>query len=45
MEELQCTLLEADILISSTGATEFVIDFELMQFVERLRKGKPIIYG
>ena len=42
MDELQCALLEADILISSTGSTEFVIDFELMQFVERLRKGKPL---
>ena len=29
-------------LISSTGATEFVIDYEMMQYVERLRKGKPI---
>lgn len=42
MQELQCTLLEADILISSTGSTEYVIDYELMQFVERLRKGKPL---
>lgn len=42
MDELQCALLEADILISSTGATEYVIDLELMQFVERLRKGKPL---
>ena len=42
MRELQCVLLEADILISSTGATEYVIDYDLMQFVERLRKGKPI---
>ncbi|MEK4486632.1 glutamyl-tRNA reductase [Psychrobacillus sp. FSL H8-0484] len=42
MDELQCALLEADILISSTGATEYVIDFELMQFVDRLRKGKPL---
>ncbi|MBF4500845.1 glutamyl-tRNA reductase [Savagea sp. SN6] len=42
LTELQCTLLDADILISSTGATDYVIDFELMQFVERLRKGKPI---
>lgn len=42
MQELQCMLLEADILITSTGATEYVIDFELMQFVERLRKGKPL---
>ncbi|MFC7684518.1 glutamyl-tRNA reductase [Ureibacillus sp. GCM10028918] len=42
MQELQCILLEADILISSTGATDYVIDFELMQYVERLRKGKPL---
>ncbi|QUG42262.1 glutamyl-tRNA reductase [Psychrobacillus sp. INOP01] len=42
MDELQCALLEADILISSTGSTEFVIDYELMQFVERLRKGNPL---
>ncbi|MFX3674565.1 MAG: glutamyl-tRNA reductase [Paenisporosarcina sp.] len=42
MQELQCSLLEADILISSTGSTDFVIDLELMQYVERLRKGKPL---
>ncbi len=42
MKELQCALLEADVLISSTGAAGFVIDYELMQFAERLRKGKPI---
>ena len=41
IQELQCTLLEADILISSTGSTEYVIDKELMEFVERMRKGKP----
>jgi len=42
LQELQCALLEADILISSTGSTEFVIDLELMQYVERIRKGKPL---
>ncbi|MGI2326442.1 glutamyl-tRNA reductase [Planococcus sp. YIM B11945] len=42
MSELQCALLDADILISSTGATDFVIDLELMQFIEKLRKGKPL---
>jgi len=42
LDDLQCTLLDADILISSTGATDYVIDFELIQFVERLRKGKPL---
>lgn len=42
MDELQCTLLEADILISSTGATEYVIDYELMKYVSRMRKGEPL---
>lgn len=42
MQELQCMLLEADILISSTGSSDYVIDFELMEYVERLRKGKPL---
>jgi glutamyl-tRNA reductase len=42
MSQLQCALLEADILISSTGATDYVIDFELMEYVEKLRKGKPL---
>ncbi|MEO4052105.1 glutamyl-tRNA reductase [Solibacillus sp. CAU 1738] len=42
MQELQCTLLEADILISSTGSTEYVIDYELMQYVASLRKGQPL---
>ncbi|WP_299510765.1 glutamyl-tRNA reductase [uncultured Rummeliibacillus sp.] len=42
MQELQCVLLEADILISSTGATDYVIDFDMMQYVEHLRKGKPL---
>ncbi|SKA90937.1 glutamyl-tRNA reductase [Sporosarcina newyorkensis] len=42
MQELQCLLLEADILISSTGSTDYVIDYELMEFVEKLRKGKPL---
>jgi glutamyl-tRNA reductase len=42
MNELQCALLDADILISSTGATDFVIDLELMQHIEKIRKGKPL---
>ena len=42
MDELQCTLLEADILISSTGAKDYVIDYELMKFVSRMRKGEPL---
>ena len=42
MNELQCCLLEADILISSTGATDYVIDYELMQYVSKMRKGDPL---
>lgn len=42
MGELQCALLEADILVSSTSATDYVIDYDLMKYVERLRKGNPI---
>lgn len=42
IEELQCALLEADVLISSTSATEYVIDYQLMKYVERIRKGNPL---
>jgi glutamyl-tRNA reductase len=42
LQELQCALMEADILISSTGANEFVITKEMMADVERVRKGKPL---
>ncbi|UII55070.1 glutamyl-tRNA reductase [Cytobacillus spongiae] len=42
LQELQCALTEADILISSTGAKEFVITKDLMSNVERLRRGKPL---
>ncbi|MER2000309.1 MAG: glutamyl-tRNA reductase [Lysinibacillus sp.] len=42
MNELQCCLLEADILISSTGATDYVIDYDLMQYVAKIRKGDPL---
>lgn len=38
MDELQCILLEADILISSTGATDYVIDYALMKDVAKFRK-------
>lgn len=40
--ELQCALMEADILISSTGAKEFIVTKETMSFVEKMRKGKPL---
>ncbi|WP_088007262.1 glutamyl-tRNA reductase [Indiicoccus explosivorum] len=42
LQELQCALLEADILISSTGAKDYVIDADMMALVEKLRKGKPL---
>lgn len=42
MNELQCALVEADILISSTGAKEFVITKDKMANVEKMRKGKPL---
>jgi glutamyl-tRNA reductase len=42
LQELQCALVDADILISSTGANDFVITKEMMAQVEKLRKGKPL---
>ncbi|APH04200.1 glutamyl-tRNA reductase [Bacillus weihaiensis] len=42
MNELQCGLVEADILISSTGAKDFVVTKELMSHVEKMRKGRPL---
>ncbi|MDP4087499.1 MAG: glutamyl-tRNA reductase [Bacillota bacterium] len=42
LEELQTSLIEADILISSTGAKDFVITKDMMVKVEKMRKGKPL---
>ncbi len=42
LAELQCALIDADILISSTGAKEFVITKDMMANVEKMRKGKPL---
>ncbi|GHH97209.1 glutamyl-tRNA reductase [Neobacillus kokaensis] len=42
IDELQKSLIEADILISSTGAKDFVITKDMMSFVEKKRKGKPL---
>lgn len=42
MNELQCALMEADILISSTGANEYVITKEMIEHVNKLRKGCPL---
>ncbi|MBN8250595.1 glutamyl-tRNA reductase [Priestia flexa] len=42
LSELQCALIEADILISSTGASTFVVSKDMMKQVERMRKGRPL---
>ncbi|MEH6940998.1 glutamyl-tRNA reductase [Bacillus sp. JJ722] len=42
LRELQCALVEADIVISSTGAKDYVITKDLMSYVEQMRKGRPI---
>jgi glutamyl-tRNA reductase len=42
LDELQSSLMDADILISSTGAKEFVITKDMMANVEKKRKGKPL---
>lgn len=42
ISELQCSLVEADIVISSTGSDNFVIMKETMEQVEKMRKGKPL---
>ncbi|MCK1991726.1 glutamyl-tRNA reductase [Peribacillus muralis] len=42
LQELQCALVEADILITSTGSKELLVTKEIMTFVNKLRKGRPI---
>jgi glutamyl-tRNA reductase len=42
LDELQKTLVEADILISSTGSKGFVITKPLMEKVEKQRRGNPL---
>ncbi|CAM3748102.1 glutamyl-tRNA reductase [Mesobacillus zeae] len=42
LKELQCALVECDILISSTGAEGYVITKDMIDSVEKLRKGKPL---
>jgi glutamyl-tRNA reductase len=42
LEDLQKSLVDADILISSTGAKDFVITKTMMEKVEKKRKGKPL---
>jgi glutamyl-tRNA reductase len=42
LEELQKSLVDADILISSTGAKDIVISKDTIAKVEKKRKGKPL---
>jgi glutamyl-tRNA reductase len=42
LSELQCALIEADILISSTGAKDYVITKDMMVYIEKMRKGRPL---
>jgi glutamyl-tRNA reductase len=42
LSELQCALVETDIVISSTGAKEYVITKEMMVQVEKMRRGRPL---
>jgi glutamyl-tRNA reductase len=42
LQELQCALVEADILITSTGAKDFVVTKDMMAFANKMRKGRPI---
>lgn len=42
MDQLQSALVEADILISSTGAKNFVITKNMIESVQKKRRGKPL---
>ena len=42
MNELESALIEADILISSTGAKQFVITKQMIEGIEKKRKGKSL---
>ena len=42
IDELQEALMEADILISSTGAKDFVLTKQMVEQIEKKRKGKPL---
>lgn len=43
MQELQCALIESDIVISSTSAKDFIITKPMMQDIMQLRKNKSIV--
>ncbi|TDM15680.1 glutamyl-tRNA reductase [Macrococcus bovicus] len=43
MEELQCALLENDIVISSTSARDYIITADMMAHVMNLRPAHPLV--
>jgi len=44
LESLPLCLTEADIVISSTGSNHYVIHAEMMATVEKMRKGRPMLF-
>ncbi|MDJ1108696.1 glutamyl-tRNA reductase [Macrococcus caseolyticus] len=43
LQELQCALIESDIVISSTSSQEFIITKPIMQDIMKLRKNKSLV--
>ncbi|WP_047758121.1 glutamyl-tRNA reductase [Geobacillus sp. ZGt-1] len=42
LSELSCALLEADIVISSTGSKGYILTKEMVAPLEKMRKGRPL---
>ncbi|MBS4216981.1 glutamyl-tRNA reductase [Bacillus sp. FJAT-49711] len=42
LTELQCAMIEADIVISSTGANGYIIDKTMLANMEKIRRGRPL---
>lgn len=42
LKELQCAVMDADIVISSTGAQEYILTSDMLAVMEKMRKGRPL---
>ncbi|MBO0994100.1 glutamyl-tRNA reductase [Bacillus sp. SD088] len=42
LNELQCAVMEADIVISSTGANGYIIKKDILVEMEKMRQGRPL---
>ncbi|MBS4208931.1 glutamyl-tRNA reductase [Bacillus sp. FJAT-50079] len=42
LQELQCAIMDADIVISSTGARGYVVEKDMLAMMEKMRKGRPL---